>query len=828
MAEADPAVLYRAAYASLERGLLADADRQAALGAAKRSGGPEEPSERAFHVLRAEILERQRRHEDALALLTASEAEPDEPEVQTRALATEGLVRCRRGRGGDARLADERLREARRHADRLDMPALAVDVAASRAACDIERGQLVDAERGLRRMLAIARRSGLVSREATAAGMLGLIRLRSGAYDAAAEWFRRSRDLAVKLDNDLLEVKGNGNLAQCFTLMGQPERALPLFEENIALARRHEGYETDILVDLVNSGDAYQLLHDSDRAHEFYERAAELAQRLDDREQASHIANGLALLALSAGDHDDAVRHAQAGLALRAQHEDAAGGLLSRLLLAQAWAGQGDRERAAHAYLRVATAPQAERRFAFEARARLAALYADMRRNSEAEAEFRRAFAAMDEGREALSEPSSRIAFVAMLREFYDSYVEFLVARGRERQALEVADRSRARLLMERLGERGRRLRAVTAAEFQRLAQRTDTTVLSYWLAPKQSYLWSVTSDSVELHALPGQDELCRMVGAYQSLVQTSRDPLAEQRPEGRALYETLIAPAARHVPRGSRALLVLDGCLHQLNFETLLAPGAPPRYWIEDVTLAVAPSLSVLDLRADAADVPREHSLLAIGAPQAANRDFPPLAQAEREVDSIAALFPSGRVETRIGAEARPDAYAGAQPERFALIHFAAHATANRDSPLDSAVILSPQGDDYKLYARDIMKVPLHADLVTLSACHSAGARAYAGEGLVGLSWAFLSAGSRDVIAGLWNVEDASTADLMAKLYRGLRDGSDPADALRAAKLELLGSHTAYRKPFYWAPFMVYTRAPAAAGGAGRLSAGGLRHKDR
>jgi CHAT domain-containing protein len=264
-------------------------------------------------------------------------------------------------------------------------------------------------------------------------------------------------------------------------------------------------------------------------------------------------------------------------------------------------------------------------------------------------------------------------------------------------------------------------------------------------------------------------------------------------------------------VPRGTRALLVLDGCLHQLNFETLLAPGDPPRYWIDDVTLEIAPSLGVLDLSAGAAAAPRARALLAIGAPQLTNGDFPPLAQAEREVASVAALFPPERVETRTGAAARPDAYAGAHPDRFALIHFAAHATANRDSPLDSAVILSRQGDDYKLYARDILKVPTRADLVTLSACHSAGARAYAGEGLVGLAWAFLSAGSRHVIAGLWNVEDVSTADLMAKLYRGLRDGRDADDALRAAKLELLGSQTAYRKPFYWAPFMVYTRAPAA-----------------
>jgi CHAT domain-containing protein len=63
------------------------------------------------------------------------------------------------------------------------------------------------------------------------------------------------------------------------------------------------------------------------------------------------------------------------------------------------------------------------------------------------------------------------------------------------------------------------------------------------------------------------------------------------------------------------------------------------------------------------------------------------------------------------------------------------------------------------------------------------------------------------NVIGGLWNVEDASTSELMEELYRGLGRGLPPAEALRAAKLTLLHSGTAYRKPFYWAPFVVYTQ---------------------
>ncbi|HXB69014.1 MAG TPA: CHAT domain-containing protein, partial [Candidatus Acidoferrales bacterium] len=97
-------------------------------------------------------------------------------------------------------------------------------------------------------------------------------------------------------------------------------------------------------------------------------------------------------------------------------------------------------------------------------------------------------------------------------------------------------------------------------------------------------------------------------------------------------------------------------------------------------------------------------------------------------------------------------------------------------------------------------------ADLVTLSACRSSGARTYAGEGLVGLTWAFLQAGSRNVVAGLWDVADESTSKLMDRFYDGIAKGTDPAEALRDAQLYLI-HHSDYPQPFYWGAFQRYRR---------------------
>jgi CHAT domain-containing protein len=252
---------------------------------------------------------------------------------------------------------------------------------------------------------------------------------------------------------------------------------------------------------------------------------------------------------------------------------------------------------------------------------------------------------------------------------------------------------------------------------------------------------------------------------------------------------------------------VVPDGCLHGLNFETLIADIPTPHYWIEDVTLTVAPALGVLQPAPLHRATPAR--LLLVGDPEAADPAFPPLPHLKREVDIVQKSFPS---LTRLtGHQANPQAYRTAHPGSYSLIHFGAHAVANAESPLNSAVILSRIGEDYKLYAKDLLEQPLQADLVTISACHSAGARSYSGEGLLGFTWAVLQAGARNVVAGLWNADDAATSELMGEFYRQLASGAAPAAALRLAKLKLLKSAGQNQRPYYWGAFQLFTRSTEA-----------------
>jgi CHAT domain-containing protein len=129
---------------------------------------------------------------------------------------------------------------------------------------------------------------------------------------------------------------------------------------------------------------------------------------------------------------------------------------------------------------------------------------------------------------------------------------------------------------------------------------------------------------------------------------------------------------------------------------------------------------------------------------------------------------------------------------------------------PMESAIVLSrDRTGNYKLLAREIIEKKLHADLVTISACEGAGKNLQSLEGLLGLEWAFLRAGAHHVVAGLWDIDDASTPGFMNDFYRDLAQGWDAVDALRNAKRAMLhSSDSVHQHPYYWAPLQLYTGA--------------------
>ncbi len=163
------------------------------------------------------------------------------------------------------------------------------------------------------------------------------------------------------------------------------------------------------------------------------------------------------------------------------------------------------------------------------------------------------------------------------------------MVRGEIDRAAALADSSRARVLAEKLG------REPAAGLTGVRTRRSSQIVLSYWLAPARSYLWLIGPKGVAHFVLPGEARISSLVERYTADVEAGHDPLARGNPAGRELYDILISPARALIPAGAGVIVVPDGSLHGLNFETLIAADPAPHYWIEDVTVSVAPALGLL-----------------------------------------------------------------------------------------------------------------------------------------------------------------------------------------------------------------------------------------
>jgi hypothetical protein len=549
-------------------------------------------------------------------------------------------------------------------------------------------------------------------------------------------------------------------------------------------------------------GNIYLLEGDARKAIPYYRRALQVARQLRAQSYASVWASNLAAALAEAGEWDEAGQlNAEAQ---RKTFQEAQTRLSAMLTRARIAGGRKQIAEAKRLYTRVIAAAPANAGQLWEAHAALAGLHWEMGERAQANGHFESAIRIIQKTRAEFFRSENSVTFLSRLIRFYQSYVDLLVEQGEYGKAFQVADWSRSRILAERMNENQGRTGLITVAAYQNAARRMGTCFLSYWVAPRRSFLWVVTSHGIHTFVLLGQDVIGSLVDSYLRLVRGLRDPLASGASPANRLYDILLGQASHLIAPGSKVLLVPDGPLHNLNFETLPVPGQTPHYWIEDVTLSVAPALDVTLARPEAA-ASAVASLLIVGDPVAAGSEYPKLPNAADEMKGVQQAFSPAETVVCAGTRATPAGYRDSLPERFSYIHFAAHSVANQTSPLDSAIVLSPQSGEFLLSARDIAHQTLRAQLVTIASCRSAGARNYPGEGPVGLAWAFLRAGAANVIAGLWDVSDSSTAETMVLLYSELAKGTTSVEALRAAKLALIRRPGVHHKPYYWGPFQNY-----------------------
>ena len=392
-----------------------------------------------------------------------------------------------------------------------------------------------------------------------------------------------------------------------------------------------------------------------------------------------------------------------------------------------------------------------------------------------------------------------------------------------------------------------------------------STILLEYAIGATRSWLFVVSRDSFESHELPGRGHLEQSVRAlrafYEARVPVPGDSTARAAARvaradaaipaaAAALSAMLLEPVAGRLAgtwRSKRLAIVASEALEYLSMAALPAPGSR-RPLVDSHEIVYLPSASALGAvrrRAGPARRPDTPRLAIVADPvfEATDPRLPrqqrpaaaapalggPLARAVRgrasgapsegrltrltfsrlEASAISRLLPASQVRMATGFAASRDALTTEALGVADIVHLATHGLVSTSQPALTGLVVSlldARGRPRDGFVRlsDVYNLRLNADLVVLSACHTALGAEVRGEGLVGLTRGFMYAGARRVVASLWAVDDSATAELMSHFYRGmLHDKLPPAAALRAAQREL-ARRPQWAAPYYWAGFVL------------------------
>ena len=388
------------------------------------------------------------------------------------------------------------------------------------------------------------------------------------------------------------------------------------------------------------------------------------------------------------------------------------------------------------------------------------------------------------------------------VQQVFDRAIALTAEAGDAEGAWALSEQSRSRALLDIVRDRVERAgggaggfdgSAPLSAAAARARLRAGEAMVAYHTLDDAVLAWVVRADGVRGARIEiARPALASQVDGFRQAIFNRKSSAREL---GLALHTLLIAPL--ELRAGEQLLIIPHDSLHYLPFQALRDHSA---YLIERHALAFAPSAGValrLAARSSAARQ-ADGALVAFGNPgtDAAYA----LPDAEKEVKLIGQLFPDNRVFVQAAASTRQFR---AQAGTARILHVAAHAEVDVIDPLQSRILLAPEGADSGfMTARDVYGLDLdRVALVTLSACESGLGRIARGDEIMGFTRSFLSAGASSLLVSLWPVADDSTQLLMTTLYGALAKGETAGAAMQAAQLAVM-RRPRFAHPFFWAPF--------------------------
>jgi len=330
-------------------------------------------------------------------------------------------------------------------------------------------------------------------------------------------------------------------------------------------------------------------------------------------------------------------------------------------------------------------------------------------------------------------------------------------------------------------------------SETQELISGIDPGVafLCYWVEKDHIFIWMITSDGIESRTVPiGEEEIFELVADGRRTVSSSRHKAVYFQ-----LYQKLIKPFEEAIKSFETLCIIPHLELHFLPFQCLMPDSNT--YLIDNHNVFYTPSLNVYSLTRIKKLEP-EKSFFAMALGELELGGLSGLPGTTREVSLISEFFSEPTVTYE---HSSTESFFKNSVKSFEFVHVATHGMLLKSQPMYSHLILAPsKEDDGLLTVGEIFGLRMNADLVVLSACVTGLGSLNNGDEIIGLSRAFLYAGSKDVIVSLWNVADEATVFLMTQFYKNMAT-SNPVQSLRHAQI---ATRKKYSNPVHWAPFQL------------------------
>jgi len=676
---------------------------------------------------------------------------------------------------------------------------------------------------------------GNFASEGAAWSNLGAIHYTQGDLQESLEAFERALALRKQANDRRGQANTIAKLAVLRHAFGEDDEALTLFQQALAIDRE-VGDHADESTTTLNMGNVLMAQSRFAEAIEYFDRGMRIQDQFGRSKDWANQMSSKAVALAAMGQYAPAAQAFADALAAHRSMGNQRGEAETLARLAALQLLQGKPAEGVQSATEAARLAESigEKRNRAEALYQLARCQRAASHTAEALAAIGEAVHISESVREGVPDYDLRASYFSTIRDQYDLKVDLLMRSGDSAAAFEAAEASRARSLYDLLRNR---LPSSAAPESGHVSlagieKELDarTVALEYSLGREASYLFVVTSDAIRALPLAPRGQIEAIARRLYAKWSTHQDSPADCD----ALSHMLLGPVAGSL-KGKRVVVVPDGALAYIPFDALLA--GPGRRLIEDCDVTGMVSLSSLKLMRDETSGRAPASkMVAVFADPVFSRDDPRvngtasvvvahdsewsrsaadaglshlerLVSSRREAEAIANLVPAKQRWEALDFDASLSAVNDAKLADYRIVHFATHGLMNSRDPRLSGLVFSQfdrQGRPQNgfLRAGDVANLKLRADLVVLSACQTALGKELRGEGLLGLARAFMYAGTPRVIASLWKVADAATADLMSNFYQSLLRGGVPAgEALRAAKLRLL-RNPLRSSPYYWAGF--------------------------